>query len=302
MGVVTKPVELFNVKISSLKRDFTINTEVTKFHKRELLSLENPRYKQCLDKYKHRKGVEMDDLDTKDILPVHLILRASHYARIKTETAPRIGALNEPIAKKTKLGWTIISPGKEVDLTAMFMTQTSSLDYETLCRLDVLGIADSASGDEDEVYSDFKEQLKRDEEGWYEAGLPWKGNHPSLPSNEAGSLRRLTSLVKKLRSQGIIERYDQEIQDQIKEGIVERVTGSATGQGHFTSLTRVRDSAETTPLRVVYNASARAYSGTPSLNECLKPGPPLQNKLWSVLVRAHFHPIADTGDIKQTFL
>ena len=26
MGVVTKPVELFNVKISSLKRDFTINT------------------------------------------------------------------------------------------------------------------------------------------------------------------------------------------------------------------------------------------------------------------------------------
>ena len=89
----------------------------------------------------------------------------------------------------------------------MFMTQTSSLDYETLCRLDVLGIADSASGDEDEVYSEFKEQLKRDEEGWYEAGLPWKGNHPSLPSNEAGSLRRLTSLVKKLRSQGIIERY-----------------------------------------------------------------------------------------------
>ena len=66
----------------------------------------------------------------------------------------------------------------------------------------------------------------------------WKGNHPFPPSNEARSLRRLTSLVKKLRSQGIIERYDQEIQDQIKEGIVERVTGSATGQGHFTSLTR----------------------------------------------------------------
>ena len=119
IGVMTKPVELFNVKISSLKRDFTINTEVTKVHKRELLSLENPR-------------------------------------------------------------WTIISAGKEVDLTLMFMTQTSSLEYETLCRLDVLGIADSASGDQDEVYSEFKGQLKRDEEGWYETGLLWKGNHPSL--------------------------------------------------------------------------------------------------------------------------
>ena len=146
MGVVSKPVELFNIKVSSLKRDFTVNTEVTKVHKRELLSLENPRYKQCLDKYEHLKGVEMDDLDTKDILPVHLILGVSDYARIKTETAPRIGALNEPIAEKTKLGWTIISPGKEVDLTPMFMTQTSSLDYETLCRLEVL-------------ISRFKEQL-----------------------------------------------------------------------------------------------------------------------------------------------
>ena len=191
--VVNKPVELFNVKISSLKRDFTFNTEVRKVHKRELLSLENPRYKQCLDKYEHLKGVEMDDLDNKNILPVNLILGASDYARIKTETAPRIGALNEPVAEKTKLGWTIISSGKEVDLTLMFMTQTSSLEYQTLCRLDVLGIEDIASGDQDEVYSEFKEQLKRDEEGWYETGLSWKGNHPSLPNNEAGSLRRLTA-------------------------------------------------------------------------------------------------------------
>ena len=184
------------------------------------------------------------------------------------------------------------------------MTQTSSLEYETLCRLDVLGIADSASGDEDEVYSEFKEQLKRDEEGWYEAGLPWKGNHPSLPSNEAGSLRRLTSLVKKLRSQGIIERYDQVIQDQIKAGIVELLTGSATGQRHFYIPHKrvVRESAETTKFRVVYDASARTYSGAPSLNECLNPEPPLQNKLWSVLVRAPFHPIVVTGDIKQVFL
>ena len=191
--VVNKPVELFNVKISSLKRDFTFNTEVTKVYKRELLSLENPRYKQCLEKYEHLKGVEMDDLDNKNIMPVNLILGASDYARIKTETAPRIGALNEPVAEKTKLGWTIISSGKEVDLTRMFMTQTSSLEYETLCRLDVLGIEDIANGDQDEVYSQFKEQLKRDEEGWYETGLLWKGNHSSLPNNEAGSLRRLTA-------------------------------------------------------------------------------------------------------------
>ena len=64
----------------------------------------------------------------------------------------------------------------------------------------------------------------------------------------------------------------------------------------------VRGSAETTKLRVVYDASARAYSGAPSLTECLYPGPPLLNKWWSVLVRARFQLIAVTGDIKQAFL
>ena len=118
------------------------------------------------------------------------------------------------------------------------------------------------------------------------------------------NLRRLTSLVKKLRSQGAIERYDQVIQVQIKTGIFERVTGSTTGQRHFYIPHKgvVRDSAETTKLRVVYDALTRAYSGAPSLNERLSPGPPLQNKLYRVLVHARFHPIAVTGDINQAFL
>ncbi|XP_068674565.1 uncharacterized protein [Montipora foliosa] len=226
MGVVTKPVEIFKVQIRSLKGDFLLETDVTLVNKKQLLSLENPHYQQVLERYEHLKGVKTDDMDRKEFLPVHLILGVCDYTKIKTETAPLIGAANEPIAEKTKFGWTIISPGKEVDLSPIFLTQTSTVDYDNLCRLDVLGLADCATGDQEEVYSEFKEQLRRDEEGWYETSLPWKGNHPPLPSNEAGSLRRLTGLVKKLRSKGTIERYDQVIQDQIKTGIVERVSGN----------------------------------------------------------------------------
>ena len=110
--------------------------------------------------------------------------------------------------------------------------------------------------------------------------------------------------MRKLRSQGTIERYDQVIQDQIEAGIVERVSGPVTGSREFYIPHKpvVRESAETTKLRVVYDASARAHSGAPSLNECLNPGPPLQNQLWSVLVRARFHPVVIAGDIKQAFL
>ena len=51
-----------------------------------------------------------------------------------------------------------------------------------------------------EVYKEFREQLTRDpEKGWYETGLPWKGDHPPLPTNKEGSLRRLHAQLSKLR-------------------------------------------------------------------------------------------------------
>ena len=80
------------MQVSSTSGDFCLNTEVTKVDKHQLLSLENPCYEQCLAKYAHLEGIEMEEQDSKDILPVHIILGASDYAKIKTETAPRVGA------------------------------------------------------------------------------------------------------------------------------------------------------------------------------------------------------------------
>ena len=74
LGAVTKQVEIFQVQVSSTSGDFSLTTEVTKVDKNQLLFLENPRYEQCLTKYAHLKGIEMEDKDSKDTLPVHLIL------------------------------------------------------------------------------------------------------------------------------------------------------------------------------------------------------------------------------------
>ena len=64
----------------------------------------------------------MHDIDEKPELPVHLILGASEYARIKTETKPRIGLPGEPVAELTKFGWTVLSPGKEININEMLLT------------------------------------------------------------------------------------------------------------------------------------------------------------------------------------
>ena len=93
-----------------------------------LLTLTNPWYKDILAKYDHLRGVEIDDVELKREFPVHWILGTSEYARIKTETTPKMGKPGEPIAELTRFGWTLMSSGSEQDLTKMFLTQTSRLD------------------------------------------------------------------------------------------------------------------------------------------------------------------------------
>lgn len=94
---------------------------------------------------------------------MHVVLGSGEYARIKTETKPHIGRDGEPIVERPKLGWFIMLPGQEFDCNRMMLTQT---DYEELCRLDVLGLADSSEHDQLAIYREFKEQLLGNE-GWY---------------------------------------------------------------------------------------------------------------------------------------
>ena len=61
-------------------------------------------------------------------------------------------------------------------------------------------------------------------------------------------------------------------------------------------------SAESTKVRIANNASSKESDSSPSLNDCLERGPPLQNQLWDVLVRNLLKPVALSGDLKQAFL
>ena len=99
------------------------------------LTLTNSWY-DILAEYYHLRAVEVDDVDLKRELTVHLILGTSEYARIKTETTPKTGKPAEPIVELTHFGWIPMSSGSQPLLTQMFLTQTSKVDYEEICRLD----------------------------------------------------------------------------------------------------------------------------------------------------------------------
>ena len=296
-------LEVYKVKVQALDSNYELETNLTKVNKSQLLVVDNPQYKNLLQKYQHLNEVKLNETETKKSLPIHVVLGSGEYAQVKTQERPRVGNEGEPIAELTKLGWFVMSPGTEFDEAKMLLTQTSQADYEALCRLDVLGLEDKSEHDQLTVYEEFKEQLNRSPEGWYETGLPWRGNHPPLKDDREGSLRRLTDLQKRLKKRDLTELYAAVIEDQIQQGIVEEAPPQVMGVEFYISHKEViRESAATTKLRVVYDASAKPSPQDPSLNDCLNPGPPLQNKMWEVLVRQRTFPVAITGDITKAFL
>ena len=91
------------------------------------------------------------------------------------------------------------------------------------------------------------------------------------------------------------------IKAQIENGIVEKATGTPDANKEFYLPHKpvLREGAEMTKLRVVYDASAKSSRESPSLNERLEKGPALQNLLWNFLVHNRFKPYAITADIQK---
>ena len=95
MNLKTALMEIFDAKISSIDGNFELDAKLTKVNKSELLTINNPEYDVLIGRYQHLNAVRMDDKDTKDKLPIHVILGISEYAQIKTRSKPLVGGPGE---------------------------------------------------------------------------------------------------------------------------------------------------------------------------------------------------------------
>ena len=96
------------------------------------------------------------------------------------------------------------------------------------------------------------------------------------------------------------------MQEKINEGIIEKVSETKISEMgkefYLPHRIVIRESAEATKIRIVYDASAKPNKDSVSLSECLETGPPLQNSRWDILIRSRFRPILLCGDIEKAFL
>ena len=303
LSTKTTKIEIYNVEVGSLNESFSLRLDVSKVDRGELLTVPNPKYEEMIRRFAHLRGVHMEEKSEKDELPIHVIIGARDYSKIKTSTKPRVGRPGEPVAELTNFGWAIMSPGHEADFTNMFFAKSTVADYERLCSLDILGLEENEV--RDSVYQDFRAQLKRTEDGRYQTGLIWKSDISELPNNKAGSRARSGKLMQRLERQPeLYDKYEKILIDQEEQGIIEKVSNENPIKREFYLPHRavVRDTAESTKVRIVFDASARADDKSPSLNDCLETGPPLQNMIWDILTRNRLQPVTLAGDLKQAFL
>ena len=130
VGLVTKNVEIYDVEISDTNNKSVLPVSATKIDRMEILTVENPNYPEVRAKCPHLKGVHMEETATKKELPIHIILGAGEYTKIKMAGYQRVEKIGEPVAEQTKFGWTIINSGRESGQGNMFLARAVSSDYE----------------------------------------------------------------------------------------------------------------------------------------------------------------------------
>ena len=125
-------------------------------------------------------------------------------------------------------------------------------------------------------------------DGRYKVALPWKVDKGQLPTNLELSKKRLQSTINKLgQTEGHIELYNQIIEEQLSLGFIEEVPEEdfrMTNVHYLPHLPVIKESA-TTPIRIVFDASARMNRQASSLNDCLYSGPSLTSRLIDLLIK-----------------
>ena len=108
----------------------------------------------------------------------------------------------------------------------------------------------------------------------------------------------MKKLVQRLDKQPeFYDKYEENIKEQEKEG-----KKSTAKEFYLHHRTVVKQSAESSKIRIVFYASAKADDQSPSLSDCLETGPSLQNLIWDILVRNRMQAVILSGDLKQAFL
>ena len=281
--------------------------------------LKTQNLRMAKERFTHLSNIKFSD----ELLPGSEmevdILIGGDYMWAFMESQTKRGEFDEPVAVLTKLGWVISGPMKmeckeklsSINFVTTHILKVSQVqDYpmednlstqlEKFWSLDSIGIQEK-----DTVHEAFLKNIEFKDER-YSVKLPFKEHHDILPDNYENAVLRLKSNLKRLNNQPeVLQEYDSIIQEQLKAGIIEKVNADEIPEVSKTHYIPhhpvIRKQALSTKLRIVYDASNRLNSNSPSLNDILYVGPLLTPLILDILLRFRAKRIGLVADVEKVF-
>lgn len=129
---------------------------------------------------------------------IHLILGDSTYCKIRTDQVYK-GRPEDPIVEETTFGWVIYAGKEYADNRCLFVKRPATMRNSILWT-STIWVEDRGEDDHLQIYSDFKENITRRENGRYEVSVPWISGSELSNTNGQPSRKRLVGIERKLNN------------------------------------------------------------------------------------------------------
>ncbi|XP_058802063.1 uncharacterized protein LOC131670464 [Phymastichus coffea] len=209
------------------------------------------------------------------------------------------------ILQKTSLGWVVAGGSGLTSSSNQGVCNVVKLDklIERFWIIEDFDHEPCKSRDEKACEQHYVDNTTRDPStGRYVVRLPFRDNKFSLGESKQRALRRFYSLERRFSSDPTLKaEYSKVMDEYISLGHMTLCTEQSTGDEYFLPHHAVvKESSETTKLRVVFDASAKTSTNL-SLNDVLMVGPTIQNTIFEQLLRFRTHQYVLTGDIEKMY-
>ncbi|XP_065094703.1 uncharacterized protein LOC135715317, partial [Ochlerotatus camptorhynchus] len=224
----------------------------------------------------------------------------------------------EPVAAKTKLGWTLYGNVEGPDVPQEYRhlhicARSPDQELHDLVKgfFNVESIGISAvpaieSEDNQRARQILKETTVRTPSGRFETGLLWKYDYIEFPDSRSMAEQRMKCLEKKLsKMPEVYDNVKQQIMDFQAKGYAHKLTeeeavNSDPRRTWYLPLGVILNPNKPGKIRIVWDAAAKVEGV--SLNSMLLTGPDLLTPLLSVLYRFRQREVAISGDIREMFM
>ncbi|XP_062539013.1 uncharacterized protein LOC134207307 [Armigeres subalbatus] len=255
---------------------------------------------ELVAQYKHMRGLPIESYDGQP----QLLIGANNIHSFAPLEA-KVGTSMEPIAVRTKLGWTVYGPRQSTTVAVGnylgYHQHITNDDLHELLKshyaLEESVVAIPQETAEERRAREILERTTRRVGDRFETGLLWKNEDPRFPDSFPMALRRMKQLENKLGKNPVLhENVCRQIEEYQQKGYAH---GTPSDQTWYLPLNVVQNPKKPGKIRLVWDAAATVRGV--SLNSKLLSGPDMLVPLVEVLSGFREWRIAFGGDLKEMF-